>query len=992
MSVPGSDLPTSILFCRLCQSLFRQPRILPCLHSFCTDCLGHLAPSPSPQGGPPTLLCPLCGQRDPLPPGGGVSELTPNDFLARMCREYVREVQKTLVSGRSMSPAAGGGHAAATRQGQMSPPLSVIAGRAPAGHFHYPSSSSPSQFLSTSPPPAAAGGYPGGVHLTRALSPPHSPPSAESSFRGWQSSRGVMMSHGYYKGASPSSSPGYLSPSGLPSSPRHSSSPSEAVLQTSRRLSSEMLPSRGVGVERRLSTTPQAVVRTWECLQHKLNSLQSASLQVTYSLETVNMAEANWHQRKQDLRRDVQRRSAQLQFFIKRQERLLLAALDAKKTDDSFNSAAEQARGDLRANLKSLMRETDVVRSVLDLATDSEIMSLSKLLLSSKVSQAPVNMETPELRFVVPEELALEDMVGRDFGCLTSTPISHSIFSPEDIVHQLPEEPEEDDDAFSADTSNRVSSAASPTSSDRFDNSFEHVAFIDAEEEEEEEEGEEVVVEETMEFIDGKMRVVSKRSYPSSKKQQYSSARGQTQRDSDRGSKDQTSRGRATDTRRTVNSSASSVSTWKEMSESAKRQMSQKTGDKQTSNDKETDSQGDDSSQQNKMEKFQNLRESLKQQRRELLLNTPLFPPEGPPGMAHLLRGEKRVQSLDRRASMREDLTRSLSPSAPKRPPEPSIAAPVIHTPTDCKSLVGESKASSVSSDPGTVLTASLMSTSLVSPGSSTSSSTDTTSRPVRRAISAASDRASKMEYLRETWRKRKELLIQNEAYFPAAAENKPASEHKSTTDHGAEEVRAAEPEGKPVASPPKSSIKLSIRSRISHLKQALKKNGKTDDGSQQARSGEAENSTSENSTSVGTTSDKHAASTAVQAAAEKKVLKTLETILQRNAPHSDDAASTPAQPDPTSPGSKPSMLVKPCPRDPSLVVPAPASPTAVPLETLQEDEAKGAQSRQHKVAVGGGGLRPTSPSRGDPSKEAMQHLRANIRQKKERWRSLSLN
>jgi hypothetical protein len=60
------------------------------------------------------------------------------------------------------------------------------------------------------------------------------------------------------------------------------------------------------------------------------------------------MAEAAWHHRKQDLRRDIQRRSAQLQFYVKRQERLLMAALEARSTDDAFLSAADTARAQLR--------------------------------------------------------------------------------------------------------------------------------------------------------------------------------------------------------------------------------------------------------------------------------------------------------------------------------------------------------------------------------------------------------------------------------------------------------------------------------------------------------------------------------------------------------------------------------------------------------------------------------------------------------------------
>ena len=167
------------------------------------------------------------------------------------------------------------------------------------------------------------------------------------------------------------------------------------------------------------------------------------------------------------------------------------------------------------------------------------------------------------------------------------------------------------------------------------------------------------------------------------------------------------------------------------------------------------------------MEKFQNLRESLRQKRRELLLNTNVFPLAGHPAMAHLSHRELRVQSLDRTASLRDPSHRSPSPASPQRHLAPGVGPHLVRPrvrSSDSDDSVQSDRSGSVfgpGSGSGSTVVSTSITTSLVSP-------TDRSSRPVRRAISAASDRASKMEYLRETWRKRKELLIQNEAYFTA--------------------------------------------------------------------------------------------------------------------------------------------------------------------------------------------------------------------------------
>ncbi|XP_037345415.2 E3 ubiquitin-protein ligase TRIM45 isoform X2 [Pungitius pungitius] len=61
--------------CNVCTRLFRDPKILPCLHTFCADCVGRLEPfAVSPRGSRPagtvTVLCPDCDSEVDLPASG----------------------------------------------------------------------------------------------------------------------------------------------------------------------------------------------------------------------------------------------------------------------------------------------------------------------------------------------------------------------------------------------------------------------------------------------------------------------------------------------------------------------------------------------------------------------------------------------------------------------------------------------------------------------------------------------------------------------------------------------------------------------------------------------------------------------------------------------------------------------------------------------------------------------------------------------------------
>ncbi|XP_035659378.1 tripartite motif-containing protein 3-like [Branchiostoma floridae] len=100
MATASSSLGTQFheeLTCSICLELFTRPKVLPCQHTFCQDCLQDHAG----RGG--AFQCPNCRQQVRLPPQG-VTGLPDNLMAANMC-EILQ--QQTSLSG----PAARGtGH------------------------------------------------------------------------------------------------------------------------------------------------------------------------------------------------------------------------------------------------------------------------------------------------------------------------------------------------------------------------------------------------------------------------------------------------------------------------------------------------------------------------------------------------------------------------------------------------------------------------------------------------------------------------------------------------------------------------------------------------------------------------------------------------------------------------------------------------------------------------------------------------------------------
>ncbi|XP_059177744.1 serine-rich adhesin for platelets-like [Physella acuta] len=347
----AQESQATLLFCRMCQAVYRQPKLLPCLHSFCRPCIVN-AVSHSAAGGT-VVVCPQCSYQARLPPNGIVG-IPDNPLLNRLCQQYLSEVQTHLVA-RSL---------------QADP-------------------------KSLSPKP--------------------------SEFTALRSRLSEELTHPKF---TPSDSPKRSHSSG--SSRPSSVGSAEDVADTG--LSADVF-TVDRGPSSNTATTIEAI-RNMSRIQTKIMSLQGQALKVTYAIDQVNQSMIEWHRHKEDLKRAVERRSAQFQFYIKRMEHQLLNQIDSKMSDDQFYGESDQSKTELRKNLKNILHEVSVLKCVQDLGKDAEVNTLSPAVLSKSVGMTEVKLKKLHYDIIVPAK-SLEELVNEAFGHVALASEDTSVFAPE---------------------------------------------------------------------------------------------------------------------------------------------------------------------------------------------------------------------------------------------------------------------------------------------------------------------------------------------------------------------------------------------------------------------------------------------------------------------------------------------------------------------------------------------------------------------------------
>ncbi|XP_002739511.1 E3 ubiquitin-protein ligase TRIM71-like [Saccoglossus kowalevskii] len=87
------EMDENILICAICSERYRDARILPCLHSYCEQCIGTLVE----KAGGKTVLCPVCRRSHDLPEG--LASISKNFFLSELAGLIEKKRDGKLAEG-----------------------------------------------------------------------------------------------------------------------------------------------------------------------------------------------------------------------------------------------------------------------------------------------------------------------------------------------------------------------------------------------------------------------------------------------------------------------------------------------------------------------------------------------------------------------------------------------------------------------------------------------------------------------------------------------------------------------------------------------------------------------------------------------------------------------------------------------------------------------------------------------------------------------------
>ncbi|CAG5131445.1 unnamed protein product [Candidula unifasciata] len=141
---------------------------------------------------------------------------------------------------------------------------------------------------------------------------------------------------------------------------------------------------------------------------------------------TVNALEAIRNMNKLQ----TKRRTTQFQFYLKRMEHQLISQIDSKQTDDLFYTETDKAKAELKKILNNILHEVNVLKNIQELGKDAEINSLSPILLGSSVGMAEVALKKLHFDLEVPNT-TIEEIVGDNFGVIRFNSEESKVFVPE---------------------------------------------------------------------------------------------------------------------------------------------------------------------------------------------------------------------------------------------------------------------------------------------------------------------------------------------------------------------------------------------------------------------------------------------------------------------------------------------------------------------------------------------------------------------------------
>ncbi|XP_060079064.1 uncharacterized protein LOC132558514 [Ylistrum balloti] len=163
-------------------------------------------------------------------------------------------------------------------------------------------------------------------------------------------------------------------------------------------------------------------------IKDELASFQTEALAIVYSIDNLNKEKDRWNQQKQNLQNRIQQRSAQLQDLIKGWERQLLLQVEAHWHDINMVEVIEKYKSYMHNRLKGILAMTDLARMLLDHGLSDELPVFEEMIVNrkQKLNGQKLSFEKPYMKFSIPTD---EDVIVENiFGCLNVMKKSESFW------------------------------------------------------------------------------------------------------------------------------------------------------------------------------------------------------------------------------------------------------------------------------------------------------------------------------------------------------------------------------------------------------------------------------------------------------------------------------------------------------------------------------------------------------------------------------------
>ncbi|XP_069120947.1 uncharacterized protein [Argopecten irradians] len=430
-SDPGSTTPplSQIICCKLCFSVYKSPKLLPCLHSFCCSCLSNHCDSNISQGR--ATVCPSCSEQFEVPEQG-IASLPNNVVLQRAILSNVDQIQiksptqyrkRTVQKSSSLSDSSVG--SGSTNCLSKSGSTSSVTNE---GRIQRESSLEKSDSFQC------------GIDQVFTDNRVEKQGNDTVMCQSFEKIKSNQEDHKETSTTSNATSPSTDTPvcqhehrTMVKSCSQFSNfsigslkfEPPPDYADISEDLYTEE-STPGVSTVHHDPIIEEQKQR--DRIKDELASFQTEALAIVYSIDNLNKEKDRWNQQKQNLQKRIQQRSARLQDLIKGWERQLLLQVEAHWHDINMVEVIENYKSSMHNRLKGILAMTDLARMLLDHGLSDELPVFEEMILNrkQKLNGEKLSFEKPYMKLSTPAE---EDVIVENiFGSLSVMKKSESFW------------------------------------------------------------------------------------------------------------------------------------------------------------------------------------------------------------------------------------------------------------------------------------------------------------------------------------------------------------------------------------------------------------------------------------------------------------------------------------------------------------------------------------------------------------------------------------